>query len=292
MRRLLVAVLFLMTSALAVAASPVPAAKRLERARLCYEAMDYPCAERELLEARGALAQLPHADAVAILRLSAEAALASDRRGDAETHLKALLERAPDFAVASSAWPPAWRDVLAAVRKAMPDRTPPQLSVTASGEVERGQPLKVVVRAADRSGVGRVLLHVRRGTTPPEVLALSTQDGRLWTAELVAGAEPDIALWVEAWDLASNGPATWGSAAAPRVVTVRAPPPDPPPDGATDPPVGGARPETPLVQRWWFWTLIGVGVAGTATLVYFLTRPDEDSAAPPSRGIAVELTFQ
>ncbi len=47
---------------------------------------------------------------------------------------------------------------------------------------------------------------------------------------------------------------------------------------------------TPLVKSWWFWTLIGVGVAGLATGAYFIADEATQPPGPPKTGQA-ELIF-
>ena len=53
------------------------------------------------------------------------------------------------------------------------------------------------------------------------------------------------------------------------------------PAGPDKPPV---RPtiSTPITQRWWFWTLIGVGVAGATTAVILATLPGDETIREPA----------
>lgn len=41
---------------------------------------------------------------------------------------------------------------------------------------------------------------------------------------------------------------------------------------------------TPLTQKWWFWTVVGVAVAGVVTTTYYLTRSEPPAVRPPVDG--------
>jgi hypothetical protein len=42
--------------------------------------------------------------------------------------------------------------------------------------------------------------------------------------------------------------------------------------------------KTPLTKRWWFWTIIGVAVAGAATATYFIAAGQQQPVRPPENG--------
>jgi hypothetical protein len=48
--------------------------------------------------------------------------------------------------------------------------------------------------------------------------------------------------------------------------------------------------KTALTSRWWFWTALGVVVAGAATTTYFATRPTPPRPAPDGGGLGVVIT--
>lgn len=276
--------LALVLAALA-AEPPIPPAQRLPRAKLCLDALDYSCAERELAHAREALETFAPADRQEILRLSAETALSEARPDDAKAHLLALLALDPRFDPGPDAWPPAWRAVLDAARRDAPDRLPPELEVEAPTEVDAGKGFELVARARDDSGVGAVTLFVAGRRLP-----MATTDNETWRAlvpaELVAG--DTVGLYVEATDRHGNGPARWMSADKPFRVVVRAetvtlpPPPQRPPDEGSDPSV---------TETWWFWTAIGAAAIATGVTVWALTRGAEDEPAVGTSPIAVELQW-
>jgi hypothetical protein len=258
-----------LTLALLLSLVPVPgagqedaAALGLKRARACQAALDYRCAEEELAGVREHVADLAPEVRITVFRLSAETALASGRKADADGHLQALLVADPRFEPPPGAWPSGWAAELEKVRAAMPDREPPQLVVEAPADLRAGAVAVVHARVSDRSGVGPVVLGIA-GVTPARI-AMTTTDGQTWSATVPAPQvrDPALLLWVEAVDLKGNGPARWGGEESPQRVPVGKAPPPPPP---------------PLVKRWWFWTVIGVAAAGTGVGIYFLSRMDRSS---------------
>jgi hypothetical protein len=267
----------------APAPSPAPrmlgASERLERARVCQAALDFPCAERELAAVRAALASLAAGEQREALQRSAEVALAAERPDDARAHLATLLALAPDFAPGAEAWPPQWRALLDEVRRAAPDRLGPTVvEVRLPVAAPPGRPLEVAVIATDPSGVGRVVLFV--GGEPPLAIVCATEDGRRWVgavpAERVTGRA--LRLWAEAHDVGGRGPTRWGSPEAPHVLPVAAP--EPPPALAG---------ETPWYQTWWFWTAVGVGVAAAAGVTaWALTGPEDGAAGPVTGSLALD----
>lgn len=257
MRRIVAVVLVLCLLPLPSAAQPIPPAERLRRARACLAALDQPCAESEVAEARASVDALSPADRLALLRLEAEVSLSAGRLPEAARRLVALLEADPAFEPPPGAWPAGWRAELDRVRAGLPDGDAPVLEVEVPAALREGEAAEVRVRATDRSGVGEVLLGL--AGPEPRQIPLATSDGRTWRATVPAAdvRRPDLSLWVEARDLKGNGPARWGSPADPQRLPVA--PPAPPP-------------RRPLVKQWWFWTVIGVAAAGTGVGLYYLGR--------------------
>ncbi len=242
----------------------------LARARVCADALDLDCAERELATLRAGLAQAAPDDAITILRFSAEVALATRREADASGHLAQLLDRVPDFAPAEGSWPKLWLAVLERVRLQRPDRAAPTLRVSVAEQAVPGRAVPVVAHAQDPSGVAGVAVYIRRTGTEPLRLALTTRDGREWRgnipAELVT--VPAVLYWVEAVDQRGNGPARLGTPEIPRTLPV-----------VPEPVVA-----TPVYQTWWFWTAIGAGVTAITVGAIFLARAVEEPATnPPAR---------
>lgn len=272
MNRFVAAVLaIVLFPAPALARGPTPA-ERLERARACYAALDFGCAERELSAAREGLSGLAGPQAVQVLALSAQVALATGRRQDAVRHLGALLEREPRFEPPPGAWPSGWLAELARARAVMPDVTPPEVAIDPVPPATARGAVRVSASVADPSGVGEVVLVIDGGPRLPMV----TSDGRRWSAEVPAHLVdvPGFAVRVEARDSKGNGPST----SAPTRVEVR-------PAAATAAFPSPPAPPVPLVRQWWFWTVVsGVAVAGTATLAYFLWPRGSDGAEPPGPG--------
>jgi len=260
----------LLTPLLAVlmAAAPPPTTsvqQRLATAKVCYDAADFECAERELAEVRKGLDSLDRSDRVTALDLSAVTAFSQDKAGEAEAHIKALLTLAPNFE--PKAWKADWVKVLVRVRGSMPDRTPPVLNVkTPPGPRER-EPVTFVVMTRDPSGVDRVRLGVKTAEGP-RFFAGETKDRKVWTLtvppDLVTAGE--LAVWIEAWDIHGNR-AEWSRLQKPTVLTVN-------PSLVPKPQVIVS---TPVYETWWFWTIVGVGVAGIATAIGVSMAPQSGS---------------
>jgi len=247
-----------------VAPEPTPPAETpLERALLCWAALDAECAEAALVIVRADLAALPPVDRVAALALSAEVALSADRGQAAREHLRAALELDPALA---PVWPDAWLAVLAEVRRMLPDRLPPTLRIELPAPLVPKRAARVHVHASDPSGVGRVVVRVAG-----RELVCATTDGELWQTELPRDIVklPDVILETVAADRLGNE--------ASRVDVVPVAPPAPRPGEATP----------PLTSRWWFWTAIGVGVAAIATTIVLVTTGDEAPSTSPSSGTIV-----
>jgi hypothetical protein len=244
---------------------------RLDNARVCYAAVDLACAERELAAARQELTALRRELAVEVLSLSAETALADHRQGDAREHLARLLGLFPEFR--ATGWPPAWQEVLEEVRRALPDRDPPELRVTVPGQLGAGEPLVVRVAAKDRSGVGKVRLFWA-GPAPGHQ-ELVTRDGRVWEGRLetrgLAGRTLD--LWIEAHDLDGNGPARQGTPTDPIRVAI----------------APEAEPEA--YQTWWFWTVLAVGAAGLVGGIVLLSQPAEPATLVKHGALEVRIAW-
>ncbi len=243
--------------------NPLPA---LDRGRLCWHALDLPCAERELTLAHAERAELAAALRHELLRLLAELRLSSDAPDAARAHLVELLDLDPTFA--PTAWPPEWLAVLDEARRLAPDRLPPTLSGALPTEAPPNRPLDIVITASDPSGLSRVEL-----VAADKRFVMSTTDGSTFAVKLprellVPGRLP---LQIEAWDRHGNGPTQY---------------PSPPHDVLIKP-----LPDSPaLTERWWFWAVIGAAVAGTAVALAVALAPASSSpASSGDLGITLEL---
>ena len=249
-------------TALAMGASP--ALDALERARVCWAALDVECADKALADARAAPEALTPSERLDLWRLTAEVALTGDRRPEALDALQHALALDPHFA---PAWSPAWNAVLADARRLAPDRLPPELTVHPPTLARPGKPLAFEVAAVDPSGVHAVTLFVQ-GPSGEVAIALQTADSEHWRGEIPKGLvrTPDLRLRVEATDRAGNPPATW------------------PANGLAVVPVSAPEAGPPVTERWWFWTAIGAVVVGGAVALTLALTGDSGSASPSTDG--------
>ncbi len=270
---LLVALLVLATAS--HAASPPPEEEddpraQLDRARVCWAALDPECAEGALALVRMRASELAPPLRIEALRIGAEVALSAERGADAHTHLLALLELEPRFS--PSAWPGPWLDALARARAAAPDRLPPELTVTLPAEVRPKTNVAIEVRADDPGGVARCELVLADGAR----IVLMLADGVVFRGEIPKTQVrlPEVLVRIEASDRAGNL-ARWPTHAAHRLA-VSAPP------VVADP---------PLTSRWWFWTAIGaVVIGGTVGLVMALDNTDGAASQPTPVGTVLVVT--
>ena len=238
----------------------------LDRGRLCWHALDLPCAERELTLAYAERDQLAQPLRRELLLLLAELRLSSDAPDAARAHLLELLDLDPAFAPAT--WPPEWLSVLDEARRLAPDRLPPTLSGALPIEAPPQRPVTVTITATDPSGLSRVEL-----VAADKRFVMSTTDGFTYIVTLprellVPGRLP---LQIEAWDRHGNGPTQYPS--TPHTLTIK-PLPDSP----------------ALTERWWFWAAIGAAVAGTAVaLALALTPTSSSPASSGDLGVILEL---
>ena len=130
-------------------------------------------------------------------------------------------------------------------------------------------------------GVERVVTFIRGAGEPAYRRALMDRDGLGFTASVPAPGQGALEYYVEAQAPSGHALATAGAPDEPLRVTVTAAAAG---DGA--PGEGGdgedGDGETPPRERrrwyrsWWFWTIVGVAVAGGATATaVVLTRPEE-----------------
>jgi len=229
----------------------------LERARVCWAALDAECASAALAEARAGLAAMTADEQLEVLRLSAEVELSSDHPDAARPHIEAALARAPAW---SPAWPAAWRAVLEDVREAMPDRLPPEVTLAPSAATAPKKPVLLVIGARDPSGVASVTVVIHDQT-----LTALTADGERWRVEVPATMVkiPDLLFDVVATDRAGNATTTHGRVEVAPPPVVKSP---------------------PVTSRWWFWTAIGAGAAALVVTTIILASDGDAVSASGGHG--------
>ena len=133
-----------------------------------------------------------------------------------------------------------------------------------------GQELRIRATITDESGIFAPTLYVRAVGQEDFITIEMTKAGKNFEAR-VPGEQMggDIEYFIEAFDELGNGPAREGSPEAPLLVPVFDPSLLPPTLG--DPLTAQvSEDERPLTEKWWFWALVGVGVAAGVTTAIIL----------------------
>lgn len=182
--------------------------------------------------------------------------------------------------------------VLAAFPALAADTSPPVITHVPVAHTPEGQAVSIRARIEDQGEIFAPSVYVRPvGATDYDNIAMRKV---LDAYEAVVPAEQvdgDLEYFIEAFDEMGNGPAREGSPEAPLRIQVydpaKGPPgavsvaPPPPPVLTPPPPPPQLINEVPVEEEddgsvlgtWWFWTIIGVAVAGAATGVVLATRP-------------------
>lgn len=134
-----------------------------------------------------------------------------------------------------------------------------------------GQPLRVRATITDESGIFAPTLYVRAVGQEDFVTLEMTKKGKQYEAQ-VPGEQMggDIEYFIEAFDEHGNGPARKGAPEAPLLVPVFDPSLLPPTLGDPLTAQVSDDDDRPLTEKWWFWTLVGVAVAGGVTTAIIL----------------------
>lgn len=149
----------------------------------------------------------------------------------------------------------------------------------------QGEPLKIRARITDESEVFAPSVYVRSvgGGEFNNIEMTKVVDGYEATVPASQMSGP-VEYFIEAFDEHGNGPARSGSPEEPTkvdvfdpatepadtppvLVPVPPPPAPPPPPNAVIAPQASTEIESadkPVTSKWWFWTVVGVGVAAVA----------------------------
>lgn len=155
-----------------------------------------------------------------------------------------------------------------------PDTEPPLIThVRITGAV-RGAALTVRAKIDDDSEVFAPSVYVRpKGATEFDSIALRPVGDSfeaIIAAEQVLG---DLEYFIEAFDEHGNGPSREGTPSEPVLVRVHGSEDAPPPPVTSATTEPAAERDLGIAGAWWFWTIVGVAVAGGAVGVYFALRP-------------------
>ena len=208
------------------------------------------------------------ADEAAIYRLLAFTYLSLDRPEEAEGAYVRLLVRNPEFEP-DRGLAPRFREFFAGVkarwiaagRPGFQERSPAPVAIThrSPAEASPGQEQRLEAGVDDPDGrVARLDLAYRQGTNAvfERAEAQRAEGGFVAMIPAEAVSPPLVEYYFEALDAAGLPVAALGDISAPLRIAV------PEPSGS-------------IVEQWWFWTIIGVAVAGAgATTAILLTQPN------------------
>jgi hypothetical protein len=163
------------------------------------------------------------------------------------------------------------------------DNEAPRVLHQVVSEAALGQSVDLSVQLVDKSDIFEPKLHFRQvGDFEFTSIDLSKGKGNEWYGTIpFSFVTRDLEYFFEAFDINGNGPGRHGSPEKPHhlkvrsavsaarqvtpATTVSAAPAAVNPIGTTTTgTVVTVAAETPIYQKWWFWTLIGVGVAAVA----------------------------
>ena len=139
----------------------------------------------------------------------------------------------------------------------------------------------VYVRSAGASEFVRIKMHPAYGGYEAII-----------AAEQVSGT---LEYFIEAFDEQGEGPARFGSPTEPLVLrtqvalpkVVRPKPTAPPPVDLTETKRAEDTDDDGVLNTWWFWTLVGVAVAGGVVATAVVLTGDDDSGPPQFVGVNV-----
>jgi hypothetical protein len=238
------------------ASTPVQKVKRL------YEQLYFKEA-RLLCDAALEAGRLRRADLLQLLEYKALIAASSGKEPVAVETFRRLLSVEPKFTLGKG-HAPRIRRALAAARRWIAKRSPIGIVLRAprQASAQRTIPFRLEVSADPLAMVARAALYIRaRGQGRFRVYPLAGEYRWQIKPPLSLRADaPWIEYYVAAQDRDHNELVLVGSADAPnrtRILGLTPIASGP----AREPP---RRSETPLVQRWWLWTVIGVAVVGAS----------------------------
>lgn len=228
---------------------PKSASDHLGDALACASTGEWKCTKASGNAAYQELASLTKAQRLQLHQVRAEAALALGDKVVLDGLLDTLVAANPAF-VPPGSWTVPWVKALAAAMNRRADVEIPTAKPDPLLPVSHGQPMTIAVRLDDRSGVKVAILRVIGTQLLLKLRKLPATSMWQTTIPHTATTGKSMSFWVEATDNLDNRGPVWGTPEAPVVVAILQP--------------LVVEPETGLAQKWWFWTIIGIGVVGIA----------------------------
>jgi hypothetical protein len=276
--------LALLAAGVAARGEAAGAADALAAGRRLVQSFEYDAA-LEQLEAVSASADATAAQRVEALELVGVMHFSLRREPRARQVFERLLSLDPGHDLTDTSYPPRLLAFYASVRESFMPQQTVEVEAVASQEPAGTGPVRIEARIGGAAeGVAQAVTLVRAVGGTSFRRALMTRDaggGLSFTADVPADqAEGGLEYYVEAQAPSGHALARAGTAEAP----LRFEPPAP---STTAPEVGPAvaegddgereqpRPRRRWYRSWWFWTIVGVAVAGGTAAAVVLTLPPE-----------------
>lgn len=244
-------------------------ARTLERGRELFRSFEYDEA-LELMQHVVDDGSSSAAERIGALELVGVIHLLQRRQDEARQSFERLLALDPGHELDDSDLPPRVREFFDEVRTEAPAAAQPETELDAPDTFpEAGVAPVLLTLSGETAGVARALLHLRSSQNSDFfVEEPMTRQGDSFSSDVEAPSEGNVDFFITLEAPSGHVLASVGSEDEPRTITVPAPIANPEPIAEAE--------GRPWYRTWWFWTVVGVVVAGGVTAgVIAGTRPEE-----------------
>ncbi len=219
------------------------------------------------------------------LELMAVLHLSLRRQAQAQETFVRLLNLDPRHELTDPGYPPRVQQLFRTTRDTFLPQTVIEIEPNVPSELPNAPSVSIAATVAGETlGVERTLLFVRAAGDGIFRSAMMRRDGSIFTADVPTPSSGQaLEYYIEVQAPSGYPLGRLGSAQEPVVIDASTsaetePLETTPLEG--DPLVDGAEPTVtrrPVYRRWWFWTIIGVAVAGGTTGLVIGLQPDDPS---------------